>query len=80
MLKVAVGPADADNAKLIGAIARHLKRDRGRIRFVVLPVDDLEQSAKAFGQGITSAVPGSAQGLYLIVSDIDAARAELVDR
>jgi hypothetical protein len=60
VLKVAVGPADADNAKLIGAIARHLERDRGRIRFVVLPVDDLEQSAKAFGQGITSAAPGSA--------------------
>jgi catechol 2,3-dioxygenase-like lactoylglutathione lyase family enzyme len=33
-----------------------------------------------FGRGITSAVPGSAQGLYLIVSDIEAARAELVDR
>ena len=33
-----------------------------------------------FGKGITSAVPGSAQGLYLIVSDIEAARAELVDR
>ena len=33
-----------------------------------------------FGQGITSAVPGSAQGLYLIVPDIEAARAELVDR
>jgi catechol 2,3-dioxygenase-like lactoylglutathione lyase family enzyme len=33
-----------------------------------------------FGQGVTSAVPGSAQGLHLIVSDIEAARAELVDR
>src|SRR5208337_5622104 len=31
------------------------------------------------GQGITSAAPGSAQGLHLIVSDIVAARAELVD-
>jgi catechol 2,3-dioxygenase-like lactoylglutathione lyase family enzyme len=30
--------------------------------------------------GITPATPGSAQGLYLIVSDIEAARAELVDR
>jgi catechol 2,3-dioxygenase-like lactoylglutathione lyase family enzyme len=30
--------------------------------------------------GVGSAVPGSAQGLYLIVSDIEAARAELVDR
>ena len=33
-----------------------------------------------FGKGVTSAVPGSAQGLYLVVSDIEAARAELVDR
>ncbi|AGW93022.1 hypothetical protein N234_23625 [Ralstonia pickettii DTP0602] len=33
-----------------------------------------------FGTGITSAVPGSVQGLYLVVSDIEAARAELVDR
>ena len=33
-----------------------------------------------FGTGITSAVPGSAQGLYLVVPDIEAARAELVDR
>jgi catechol 2,3-dioxygenase-like lactoylglutathione lyase family enzyme len=30
-----------------------------------------------FGTNITSAAPGSAQGLYLIVSDIAAARAEL---
>ena len=30
--------------------------------------------------GVTSAAPGSAQGLYLVVSDIEAARAELVDR
>jgi catechol 2,3-dioxygenase-like lactoylglutathione lyase family enzyme len=33
-----------------------------------------------FGTGVTSAVPGSAQGLYLVVSDIEAARAELVRR
>jgi catechol 2,3-dioxygenase-like lactoylglutathione lyase family enzyme len=33
-----------------------------------------------FGIGITSAAPGSAQGLYLIVSDIAAARAELAER
>lgn len=32
------------------------------------------------GTGITSAVPGSAQGLHLIVYDIEAAHAELVDR
>jgi catechol 2,3-dioxygenase-like lactoylglutathione lyase family enzyme len=33
-----------------------------------------------FGTGVTAAVPGSAQGLYLIVSNIEAARAELVGR
>lgn len=33
-----------------------------------------------FGTKITSATPGSAQGLYLIVSDIEAARADLVAR
>jgi catechol 2,3-dioxygenase-like lactoylglutathione lyase family enzyme len=31
-----------------------------------------------FGKGVTSAAPGSAQNLYLIVSDVEAARAELV--
>ena len=30
-----------------------------------------------FGTGVTSAAPGSAQGMQLVVSDIDAARAEL---
>ena len=33
-----------------------------------------------FGTGVTSAVPGSARNLYLVVSDIEAARADLVDR
>jgi len=33
-----------------------------------------------FGTRITAAAPGSAHGLYLIVSDIDAGRAELMDR
>jgi catechol 2,3-dioxygenase-like lactoylglutathione lyase family enzyme len=33
-----------------------------------------------FGTHITSAPPGSAQSLYLVVSDIDAARGELVAR
>jgi catechol 2,3-dioxygenase-like lactoylglutathione lyase family enzyme len=33
-----------------------------------------------FGTNITSAAPGSARGLYLIVSDIEAARGELLGR
>lgn len=33
-----------------------------------------------FGVGLTSASPGAAQNIYLIVSDIEAARAELIAR
>jgi catechol 2,3-dioxygenase-like lactoylglutathione lyase family enzyme len=33
-----------------------------------------------FGKNVTAAAPGSAQGLYLIVSDIEAARRELLGR
>jgi len=37
-------------------------------------------SSIQFGKGVTSAAPGTTQGLYLVVSDIVAARAELVER
>jgi catechol 2,3-dioxygenase-like lactoylglutathione lyase family enzyme len=33
-----------------------------------------------FGKNVTAAAPGSAQGLYLIVSDIEAARKDLIGR
>ncbi|CAD6560278.1 hypothetical protein LMG28727_07086 [Paraburkholderia kirstenboschensis] len=33
-----------------------------------------------FGKNVTAAAPGSAQGLYLIVSDVEAARKELLGR
>ena len=33
-----------------------------------------------FGKNVTAATPGSAQGLYLIVSDVEAARKELIGR
>src|ERR1700756_4942380 len=33
-----------------------------------------------FGKNVTPAAPGPAQGLYLIVSDIEAARDELIGR
>ena len=33
-----------------------------------------------FGRGVTTAAPGSAKNLYLVVSDIEAARAELLAR
>jgi len=34
----------------------------------------------SIGIGITQAVPGSVQGLHLVVTDIEAAQAELVER
>ncbi|QIP08370.1 VOC family protein [Bradyrhizobium symbiodeficiens] len=33
-----------------------------------------------FGKNVTAAVPGSARGLYLVVSDLEAARQDLLDR
>ena len=36
------------------------------------------QCSIQFGKGVTTAVPGSVKGLYLVVSDIKAARAELM--
>src|SRR4051794_10648798 len=33
-----------------------------------------------FGNGVTSALPGSAMGLYLVVSDLQAARQDLLRR
>jgi catechol 2,3-dioxygenase-like lactoylglutathione lyase family enzyme len=37
-------------------------------------------SSIIFGKNVTAAAPGSAQGLYLIVSDLQAARQALLDR
>jgi TRAP transporter TAXI family solute receptor len=50
VLKVAVGPAESDNAKLIAAIARRLEHDNAKIRFVIFPVANLAQSAEALEQ------------------------------
>jgi catechol 2,3-dioxygenase-like lactoylglutathione lyase family enzyme len=38
------------------------------------------QASIHFGKGLTTATPGSAHGLFLVVSDIEAARTELIDR
>ena len=47
---------------------------------VVQVVPPGSECAIGFGTGITSAGPGSAQGLHLVVSDIVAARAEMAAR
>lgn len=38
------------------------------------------EAAIIFGDGVSNAAPGSTQGLYLVVEDIDAAREDLVTR
>ena len=38
------------------------------------------QCSVQFGKGITTAVPGSVNGTYLVVDDIEAARADLIGR
>src|SRR5215831_11917135 len=52
VLRVAVGSAEDVNAKLITAIAHHLEHAGSGIRFVIIPVDDLKQSAQVLAQGL----------------------------
>ncbi len=83
-LEVVVIPvSDVDRAKeFYGGLGWRLDADRAAgdgFRIVQLTPPGSECSIQ-FGTGITSAAPGSVQDLYLIVSDIGAARAELVAR
>jgi catechol 2,3-dioxygenase-like lactoylglutathione lyase family enzyme len=52
----------------------------GEGKRVVQVVPPGSECAIGFGTGITSATPGSAQGLHLVVSDILAAHGELTER
>jgi catechol 2,3-dioxygenase-like lactoylglutathione lyase family enzyme len=47
---------------------------------VVQLTPDGSSTSIQFGIGLTDAVPGSVQGLYLVVDDLVAVRDELVDR
>jgi len=81
-LEVVVIPvADVDRAKeFYLSLGWRLDADRAAgdgFRIVQLTPPGSDCSIQ-FGTGLTSAAPGSAEGLYLIVSDIGAARAELV--
>ena len=78
-LEVVVIPvADADRAKefYLGLgwrlDADHAASDSFRIVQLTPPGSTC---SLIFGSGVTSAAPGSAEGLQLIVTDIDAARA-----
>jgi catechol 2,3-dioxygenase-like lactoylglutathione lyase family enzyme len=81
---VAIPVSDVDRAKSfyvdkVGFHADHDHRVSDEIRFVQLTPPGSACSI-AFGNGLVSTPPGSAQGLQLVVADIDAARAELVER
>jgi len=83
-LEVIVIPvSDVDHAKeFYGSLGWRLDADVAagdNFRLVQLTPPGSECSIQ-FGTGLTSAEPGSVQGLYLIVSDIEAARAGLVAR
>jgi catechol 2,3-dioxygenase-like lactoylglutathione lyase family enzyme len=80
-LEVVVLPvADVDRAKrFYQALGWRLDADfagEGDFRVVQLTPPGSSCSV-IFGTGVTSAVPGSAEGLQLVVTDIEAARAEV---
>src|SRR5688572_22471305 len=83
-LEVVVIPvSDVDRAKrFYGSLGWRLDADFVQgADFRVLQFTPAGSSCSIhFGTGITSAAPGSAPGLFLVVSDIEAARAELIAR
>src|SRR5688572_22107564 len=81
---VAIPVSDVDRAKRfyveqVGFNADHDHRISDELRFVQLTPPGSACSI-ALGVGITDAPPGSVQGLQVVVSDVAAARAELVGR
>jgi catechol 2,3-dioxygenase-like lactoylglutathione lyase family enzyme len=81
---VAVPVSDVDRAKAFytgqaGFVADHDHTVSDDIRFVQLTPPGSACSI-AIGAGIVDTPPGSVQGLQLVVPDIEAARAELVER
>jgi predicted enzyme related to lactoylglutathione lyase len=81
---VQVPVSDVDRAKTfytekIGFNEDHDHRVSDEIRFVQLTPPGSACSI-AIGTGLTEMPPGSVEGLQLVISDIDAARAELVER
>ena len=81
---VAVPVSDIDRAKAfytdqVGFDADHDHTVSDEIRFVQLTPPGSACSI-ALGKGIVDTAPGSARGLQLVVPDVEAARAELVER
>ena len=81
---VAIPVSDVDRAKAFyvdqaGFVADHDHVVSDEIRFVQLTPRGSACSI-AIGKGVTDAPPGSVQGMQMVVPDINAAHAELVER
>ena len=83
-LEVVVIPvSDVDRAKrFYESLGWRLDADftNGQNWRVVQPTPPGSPCSIHFGKGITTAAPGSVQNLYLVVSDMEAARRELIGR
>ncbi len=81
---IAIPVSDVDRAKAfyteqVGFVADHDHHVSDDLRFVQITPPGSACSI-AFGVGISTQTPGSAQGLQIVVADASAARAELAGR
>jgi predicted enzyme related to lactoylglutathione lyase len=81
---VAIPVTDVDRAKAfyvdqVGFVADHDHQVSDDMRFVQLTPPGSACSI-AFGQGITTATPGSVEGMQVVVDDVHQARKELLER
>jgi predicted enzyme related to lactoylglutathione lyase len=81
---ISIPVSDVDRAKAFyteqaGFTADHDHRVSDDLRFVQITPPGSACSI-AFGTGLSTQAPGSAQGLQIVVSDVAAARAELAGR
>jgi catechol 2,3-dioxygenase-like lactoylglutathione lyase family enzyme len=76
---VVIPVSDIDRAKeFYVRLGWRLDADHTTDDFRVIQFTPGSQCSVIFGKNVTAAAPGSAQGLYLMVSDIAAARAKLL--
>jgi catechol 2,3-dioxygenase-like lactoylglutathione lyase family enzyme len=82
LVNVPVSDVDRAKAFYVDKVGFHLDHDHqvnDEIRFVQLTPPGSACSI-SIGSGLTTAEPGSVQGLQVVVDDIQAARSELAER
>jgi catechol 2,3-dioxygenase-like lactoylglutathione lyase family enzyme len=79
---VVIAVSDVDRAnEFYGRLGWRLDADVSRESFRLLQYTPVGSGCSIqFGTNLTSAAPGSAQGLYLVVSDVEDARGDLIAR